>query len=194
MKDKLCPQVRVEASVMSKQGLGESFLAKTHYKIECLDSEGNLKWVEEFDNLVPNVGLNDVLDKYLKGSSYTAAFYVGLLQVAGSPAIVAGDTMASHSGWTEFAGYTMSPDVRPTLTLGTVASQSVDNSASTASFSITLASPVSSTIDGAFIATDNAKSGTAGILFSAGFFTGGAKSVGNGDTLNVTATITASAA
>lgn len=193
MKDEFCPQVRVEGSVMSKKGLAESFAAKTHYEIECRDADGNLKWVEAFDNLIPNAGLNDVLDKYLKGSSYTAAFYVGLLQAAASPAIAAGDTMASHSGWTEFTGYTNSPDVRPTLTLGTVASQSVDNSASVAAFAVTLASPESSTIDGAFICTDDTKGGTSGVLFSAGFFSS-AKSVGNGDTLNVTATVTAAAA
>lgn len=25
-----------------------------HYEIECLDKDGNLKWKEDFDNLVPD--------------------------------------------------------------------------------------------------------------------------------------------
>lgn len=164
----------------------EKTLFENHYIVECLDSNGNLKWTDEFDNLVTNVGLNDNLDKYLKGSAYTAAFYVGLTD--GTPTTAAADTMASHAGWAEVTAY--SESVRQTLTLGTVASQSVDNSASKASFSIN----GTATVGGAFIVTDNTKSGTTGVLYGVGAFTGGDKSVSNGDTLNVTVTCTAASA
>lgn len=164
----------------------EKTLFENHYIVECLDSNGNVKWTDEFDNLVTNVGLNDNLDKYLKGSTYTAAFYVGLTD--GTPTTAAADTMASHAGWAEVTAY--SESVRQTLTLGTVASQSVDNSASKASFSIN----GTATVGGAFIVTDNTKSGTTGVLYGVGAFTGGDKSVSNGDTLNVTVTCTAASA
>jgi hypothetical protein len=47
------------------------------------------------------------------------------------------------------------------------------------------------TIAGAFLCT--VSSGTSGILYSAGDFTGGDKSVDSGDTLNVTYTLSTAA-
>ncbi len=98
--------------------------------------------------------------------------------------VVAADTMASHAGWTENQNY--SEANRPTITLGTVASQSVDNSASKAVFTIN----ASGTIGGVFVTTDNTKGGTTGTLYGGGVFTGGSKAVANSDTLNVTHTFT----
>lgn len=160
---------------------------KTHYLLEAFDKDGNLKWTDEFDNLVVTAGLNDALDKHLKGSSYTAAWYVGL--TAGSPTFNAADTMASHGGWTEVTAY--SESVRPTLTLGSVSGGSVDNSASKASFSI---NSNSTTIGGAFVVSNSTKSGTTGVLYGGGARSGGNKTLDSGDTLNVTITLTTSAA
>lgn len=157
------------------------------YHVECFDKHGNLKWSDVAYNRVVNVGLNDLLDKYLKGSSYTAAFYVGLTD--GTPTTAAGDTMASAAGWSEVTAYDEAN--RPTLTLGTVASQSVDNSASKAAFTV---STNSTTIGGAFICTDNTKGGTSGVLYSVAAFSAGDKSLDDGDTLNVTVTATAATA
>lgn len=148
---------------------------------------GPLKWEHEFANIVTNVGLNDALDKYLKGSSYTGAFFVGLTD--GTPTVNAADTMASHAGWAEVTAY--SEGTRPALTLGTVASQSVSNTASKASFSI---NADSTTIGGAFLATASGKGETASILYSVAAFQAGDKGLDNGDTLNVTVTCTAAAA
>lgn len=173
------------AEVTRNSGFNAGFGLSTRYEIECFDADGNLKWREDFHNLVVNVGLDDNLDKYFKGSTYTAAHYVGLTD--GTPTVAAGDTMASHVGWVEVTDY--SESVRQTLTLGTVSGQSVDNSASKASFSIN----GTATVGGAFVATDSTKGGTTGILYGAGAFTGGDKAVSNGDTLNVTVTLSASA-
>lgn len=154
------------------------------YRVECRDASGDLKWLEEIPNTVVNVGLNDVLNKYLKGSSYTAAFYVGL---KGTGSVSSSDTMSSHSGWSEITAYSQS--TRSALTLGTVASQSVDNSGSPATFSIN----GTATVAGAFIATDSTKSGTSGTLYGAVDFSV-SRSVASGDTINVTATLTAASA
>lgn len=164
----------------------EIITLENHYHIECVGPDGKVKWTTEFDNIVTNVGLDDNLDKYLKGSAYTASFFVGLTD--GTPTVAAADTMASHAGWVEVVAY--SEATRPALTLGTVASQSVDNSASKASFSIN----GTTTVGGAFIVTNSTKSGTTGVLYGVGAFTGGDKSASNGDTLNVTVTCTAAAA
>lgn len=159
---------------------------KTHYKIECVGKDGKLKWVEEFDNLVVTEGLNDSLDKHLKGSTYTAAWYIGL--TAGSPSPAAGDTMSSHAGWTEVVAYSQAN--RVAVTFGSVSGGSVDNSGSPASFSI---NADTTTIGGAFLVTNNTKSGTTGILYGVGAFSAGNKVLDNGDTLNVTITCSASA-
>ncbi len=158
---------------------------RNHYVVECFDKDGNLKWRESSWNTVVNVGLDDVLDKYFKGSAYTAAFYVGL---KGTGTIAAADTMASHAGWSEITDY--SESVRQTLTLGSVSSQSVDNSASKAVFSIN----GTATVDGLFLVTNSTKGGTSGTLYGVVAFTGGSRSVVDGDTLNVTATLTAASA
>lgn len=158
---------------------------KSHYTIECRDKEGKLKWVDEFDNLVVDAGLNDSLDKHLKGSTYTAAWYVGLIYSSGT--VAAGDTMGSHAGWTEDQNY--SEANRQTLTLGAVSGKSVDNSASKAVFSINATTQVG----GAFVTSSNSKGGTTGTLYGGGLFTGGVRGVASGDTLNVTITLTAAA-
>lgn len=156
------------------------------YDFVCRAPDGTIKWRETIENLTTNVGLNEILDKFWKGAAYTAAHHVGL--VSGTPTVVAADTMASHAGWTEVVAYTET--VRQPLTLGDVANQSVDNSASVAVFNIN----ATIVIGGGFIATTNNKGGTTGILIGAAAFSGGNKSADNGDRLEVTVTLTAASA
>ena len=155
-----------------------------HYGFECFDENGELKWTDEFDNLVTTAGKNDLLDKYFKGSAYTAAWYVGLIDADTSyttgPA--AGDTASSHGGWVESTAY--SNGTRPALTLGTPSAGSVNNSGSVAAFSIN----GTDSIKGAFVISNSTKGGTTGILYSAGAFAAD-RSVVSGDTLNVTITL-----
>jgi hypothetical protein len=166
-------------------GVGMGAGATTHYTVECHDENGALRWVEEFDNLVVDTGLNELLSDTFKASAYTAAWYVGL--TAGSPSFAAGNTMASHAGWTESAAY--SEGARQTLTLGTVSGGSVSNSASKATFSVN----ATATIGGAFVANNSTKSGGTGVLYGGGAFTEGNRSVVNGDTLSVTVTLSVTA-
>lgn len=158
-----------------------------HYEIECRGPDGQIRWHDSIDNLVPNVGLNELLDKFWKGSTYTAAFFVGL--ISASPTVAAADTMSSHAGWTEVTAFTQG--ARQSLVLGTVASQSVNSGASPAVFSI---DTNATAIGGAFITTSSTKGGSTGILIGAGALTGGNKTLGNGDTLSITVTATAAAA
>lgn len=174
----------VAAGLIARPGAIEEFIAPHfRYLVQCFDADGDERWTEEFTNLVTTAGKNDLLDKYFKGSTYTAAWYVGLISNTSYSAIAAADTSASHAGWTESTAYSNAN--RPTLTLGTPASGSVDNSASKASFTIN----ATATIKGCFTITNNTKGGTTGILYSAGLFTEGDRSVVNGDTLQVTVTL-----
>ena len=157
----------------------------THfYEVECYGPDGNLKWQDTIHNLVTTTGLNKYLDATLSTGSASPAWYVGLVK-GKTTGYAAGDTIASHGGWTEaIAGtdYTTTGTNRITWTPGSVSAGSVSNTASKAVFPIlqTL------TISGAMMCS--AQSGTTGTLLGVGDFAGGDKSVANGDTLNVTVT------
>ncbi len=148
------------------------------FYIECRDSQGNLKWKDEAKNLVPNAALQDILDAYFPAgaSAGPTNVYVGL--TAGSPTPAAGDTMASHAGWTENQDY--SEAARQTYT-DVRTNQTVSNTAAKAVFSIN----GTTTIGGAFLTTNSTKGGTTGILICAAAFSGGNRSAQSGDTMNV---------
>ena len=154
------------------------------FTVQCFDAEGNLKWTEENHNLVVNVGLKDMNEKFFTGSSYTAAWFIGLYGAASSNNPAAGDTMASHAGWTEVTDY--SESTRPAATFGTSTTADpsvITNSSSVAVFNIT----ATTVVGGAFLTSNNTKGGTTGILFSASDFQSpGDRSVASGDVLNVT--------
>jgi hypothetical protein len=90
--------------------------------------DGSVKWEEIIRNLVTTEGGNDILTKYFKGSSYSAAWYCLL---KGSGAAAAGDTLASHSGWSEITAYSGN---RPALTFGTASARSLSATAVTFTF------------------------------------------------------------
>lgn len=142
------------------------------------------KWRDHINNLVTTVGKNDFLDKYLKGAAYTQTIRMGL---KGTGTAVAGDTQASHAGWLE-QGLANAPTYtgnRPSVTMGSAAAGS--SVSPVQAFAITS----SGTVFGCFINNGGSatKDDTTGVLFSAGDFSGGSKAVTNGDTINVTYTL-----
>jgi hypothetical protein len=133
---------------------------------------------------VVNQGLQDMNAKYFVGSAYTAAWYLGLVTgPASGTTFAAGDTLASHAGWTEDTNYAGS---RKACTFGTATTADpsvITNSLNTASFTMN----ATTTIAGAFLT--NVASGTSGVLFSASDFQApGDRAVVNGDVLVVTYT------
>lgn len=157
---------------------------KGRWDIECRDRiTGAIKWEDVIENLVTNVGLNHILSIVLASGTQITSWYVGL--TSSSPTPAAGDTMASHAGWTEV--HTQYDEAnRVTWTPGSVSGQSVSNTASKAQFTIN----GGVTVGGAFLTSDNTKNGTSGTLFSIGAFSGGNRSLVSTDVLNVTATFT----
>ncbi len=143
-------------------------------------------WEREDANLVTNVGRNDILDKYWRGSTYTQTVVMGL-KGTGAPA--AGDTQASHGSWLEVGG-TNAPAYtgnRKAVTMGAAASQS--SVSPQQSFAITS----TGTVSGLFMNNGGSatKDDTTGVLVSAVNFTGGDEAVNNLDTLLVTYTFNA---
>lgn len=171
---------KFKATVESRQGVREKMDVGFKYEVVAFRN-GKELWREVFYNIVTDQGINDMLDKYLKGSNYTAAHYIGL---KGSGSVSASDTMNSHPGWSEVTAYDEA--TRPQAVWGTVANKSVDNSANRASYTI---NADNTTIAGAFLSTDNTKGGTAGILLSVGDFSQ-ARTLSSGDVLYVTVTFT----
>ena len=160
------------------------------FHVQCFDKDGNLKWEESAHNLVVNEGLQNMNDEYFKGSTYTAAWYLGLVTGPGAGnTYAASDTLASHVGWTENTDYSGN---RKAVTFGTPTTADpsvIDNSGSPSQFAMT----GTATIAGAFLAS--VATGTSGILFSVSNFQApGDRSVVNGDTLNVTYTFSLDAA
>ena len=185
--DKVKSQDVATSSLIAGSSAADSASAKGVYKIQCHDAQGNLKWEAEAPNLVVNEGLQDMNAKYFTGTTYTAAWYLGLYGSGATNSPAAGNTMASHSSWTEVTDYSQA--TRPACTFGTptTANPSVaTNSASPATFSIN----GTTTVGGAFLTSNNTKSGTTGTLYSAADFSSpGDRAVVSGDTLSVTYTL-----
>ena len=150
------------------------------FTVTCHDAEGNLKWEDGFHNLVPSQGLQYMSASFFTATGYTTALYFGLITGPGSgTSYAAADTLASHAGWSE----SVLVGSRKSITFGTPTTATPSVTIGTSNvFTVTGAA----TIAGAFVT--NASTGTSGVLFAEGDFTGGDKSVTTGDTLAVTYT------
>jgi hypothetical protein len=170
---------------------GEAAQATGVFEIKCHDKDGNLKWSAESKNLVVNVGLQYMAGSALTSVSQITTWYLGLYGAGASNTPAAGDTMASHAGWTEVTAYSNANRVTATFVTATTADPSVvTNTASPAVFNIN----GTTTVGGAFLTSENTKGGTTGTLFSAADFgSPGDRSVVNSDTLSVTYTFSLAA-
>lgn len=186
MNDSLNIGDAVVATLVRGASQADSMELHGHYSVECRDANGELKWNEEIENLVTTVGKNFTMDTIF-GNVAGGAVVMGL---KGTGTAVVGDTQASHLGWSE-VGLANAPTYtgnRPTPTFS-----AASGGAKATSSAVTFAITSSGTVAGAFINIGGSatKDNTTGTLFSAGDFTGGARSVINGDTLNVSYTATA---
>lgn len=154
------------------------------WTLECLHQDGTPKWKEEYDNIVFDNGITDLLEKYFKGAGYTAAWYVGIVTQGG--VFAAADTMSAHAGWAENIQY--SQGNRPQLILGAMGNKTVNNTASKAQFTMN----ANATIMGTFLTTSPTKGGTTGVLYSAAAFLSGNKAVINGEILNASVVLSGS--
>lgn len=183
----------VQAGLITNRQSTERTGAGGVFTVECVAPDGTVKWTETFHNLVTWAGINNMNGVYFNSAAATTTWYLGLVQGPGSGTTFAyADTLATHGGWTELAPGTAYSGNRKTATFAAATSgvnpSVVTNSASPAAFTML----GTYTVAGALLC--NAASGTSGLLFSAGDFTGGDKQVDSGDQLNVTYTFSLSAA
>jgi hypothetical protein len=188
MESKARSTDKVSGAIERFSGFGEGAAGGGTFIFEARDKDGNVKWTAEAKNLTTNAGRQDMNAKYFTGTTYTAAWFIGLVNNSPTPSYSVNDTMASHAGWVETTDY--SGTDRATADFGTattadpsVIANTVASGGTVASFSIT----GTVTIDGAFLTATQDNSTNTGILFSvAAFESPGDRSVVNGDTLNVT--------
>ena len=157
-----------------------------------------LVWHDVVHNLITTEGGNALLTHALKGSAYTAAQTMGLIEDTGYTAVAITNTAANitavgggspANGWNEAPVGTCA--TRGTPSFGTAASKQLATSSAVA-FS-TLATD---TIKGVFlmarstaaVAPTTTVGNTSGALYSAGLFSGGDQAVTASGTLNVTYT------
>ena len=154
------------------------------FRAENYSPDGVLLWADVAKNAVVTVGLNSLLDVYLRNQTQIATWYLGLVDNTGFSAYSASDTMSSHAGWSESVAYSNS--TRVAWSPSAASAGSISNS-STSDFTIN----ASATIKGVFLTSGSAKSGTTGTLFATANFSGGNQTVNSGDTLKVTYTCSA---
>ena len=153
------------------------------YVATCYGADGVEKWSDTIENLTTNVGRASLNDAYL-GNTAAGAVVMGL---KGTGTAAYADTQASHAGWLE-VGATNAPTYSGTRkTPAFSASTSANPAVKTTSAAVVFAMTGSGTVAGAFINVGGSATidNTTGVLFSAGDFTAGSKTVTSGDTINV---------
>lgn len=187
-------QITMQSNVVGSETIGIEGV----YHVVCRDAEGNVKWEDQFPNLVNAVGKQLMLDTLLSGSSYTTVGpYLGLISGA-SPTFAAADTMGSHGGWTEFTNYTVGGSaVRGTASFGSATSAGTTPTNVTTKTATAITYTITGgggTVGGCFLVTGSGASSTqgntSGTLYSAGAFAT-AKVTTAGDTVSVTYSTTA---
>ena len=179
----------VDATVTRNAGSTEQVAVEGVYTAECYDAAGNLKWSDVVQNLTTNVGRASLNDAYL-GNTAAGAIVMGL---KGTGTAAYADTQASHGTWLEVGG-TNAPTYSGTRKTPTFsASTSANPAVKTTSAAVVFTMTGSGTVAGAFINVGGSATidNTTGVLFSAGDFTAGSKTVTSGDTINVTYTLSA---
>ena len=184
------------ATLQANASIPEGMGVEGFYHVECRDAQGNLKWNEEFPNLVVAVGKQLLLDTLLRtsGTYTTVGPFLGLIN--NSTSFAATDTMSSKT-WTELTTYTVGGSaVRGTAVFAAASSSGTtpSNVTTSTATAITYTMTGSATVYGCFLVTGTGAvstiSSTAGTLYSEGNFST-AKTVTSGDTVTVTFSTTA---
>jgi hypothetical protein len=149
------------------------------YYLECVSPDGEVRWQERWENLIPNEGRDYILNSALNGAAQLSTWYNGLYEGNYTPQ--ATDTMATFvANATEITAY--SGAARPVLVDDPLANGLFANTTTKAEFTFT----ADKTVRGGFISSGSLKGGTTGVLLSA-VLGSSPKTVAAGEILRVTA-------
>jgi hypothetical protein len=175
------------------------------FHVECYSADGELKWVDDIHNAVTNEGLAYTMNAlFYGGTQYTenVDWYIGLVDINPTDPTYTDTAAAIATSVMGVAEYTEYDEAgRQILNLnaaGTPSGGTVTNSNSSAVASFTISSP-GTDVGGCFIvagtgAGTKGSNVSPGVLYGAGAFSAGNKTVDTGDTLNVTVNVTAASA
>lgn len=198
----------LDASVTRGSSQSEQMEVSGRYRAECLDAQGNVKWVEDFDNIVTTEGKRFLLDTvFISGSAGTGTLSGGAVMHFRAAYIASVTTPAITNtyavpGYTEPSSTLITARGIPAWSAAALVT-GVDKATSAAFTTGAMGgSGLTATIYGIAIVVLNAATvGTLGTpsdvaqagakLYSVGNFTA-SKPVSSGDTLNVTYTTTLS--
>ncbi len=178
MISQLSPSHGVAVTMERNRNAEDVVAPKGMFHVVLEDKDGNVKFEGDFPNGVTNEGKNNWLGVYFHADTQITTWYLGLIDNSGWTAEAAGDTLASHTGWSEFTSYSGS---RQSWGPGASASQSITNG-TPVQFTMT----GSGTIKGIFVAS--VASGTSGKLWATADF-GSTVPVSTSDVLKVTYTV-----
>lgn len=135
------------------------------------------KLLERVPNLNPTAGKNYALDTIFNDDTPEANWYLGLISASPTPTLATGDTLASHTGFSEITGL-----VAPRILWNPSAASGGSKTAPVVEFE------ANATIEVAGCFLCSVISGTAGILFAEALFADTYDLV-SGNTFRVTYTV-----
>lgn len=151
------------------------------YHVQCVGADGRVKWEEECPNVVTTEGKNAILDKFLGLAAAYAGLAIGLHTVVGN----ASSTYATPSPQVEPGTGIYAARLAPSFSAASAGAK-----ATSAAVSFPMLGTAN--ITGCFLVAGgtgiltNGNTAASAVLLSSGAFSGGTRSVINGDTLNVT--------
>jgi hypothetical protein len=175
---------RITDTVLASSGADEGAHGAGRYLFEIVrDGEVIDSW--EQANTIVEQGLTYKTAAALLDGTKIAAWYV--IPISGTPTIIAGNTYATHAGWTEVEAYDESTRRAWTGVAGSPGAAT--NAASRAEFTISSGGATIggvALVGGGSAATTKGDTAGGGTLFSAAAFTGGNRTLSEADVLRVT--------
>lgn len=168
---------RLQRLFAARVNAGSGIKIGGHFAAFFYDVGGNLREVVPIKNLVPAAACNDVLDVYLGGGTQKTQWWIA---PKGSGAVADSDTMASHPGWAEITAY--SETTRQLFVPGAAVNKSIDNDGDEPTFT---ANEDGVEISGSFLCSGSTKGGTADLLFAAGDFPDGTRTLNTGESVKI---------
>ena len=152
------------------------------YHVECIGADGAVRWSDVAYNVVSNQGKGALLDNYFPaGTAPTAPTQYMSLITSGTATTAS--TYASPT-----VTETTSSVIAARVAMGFSNAASGAKASTTTTFSIIGSATITGSMvvsGGSGVTTVANTAATGGILFSAANFSAGSKTVGSGDTLNV---------
>lgn len=144
------------------------------------DENGNrrLRHKEIIRNGVTDFGKDEALNVLFVSGAQITSWFLGQIDAAGFTGVAPGDLSGSHTGWTEFTGY--SEVTRPQWSPAAASGQAVVNG-SPVNFNITS----TASLKGIFAISVNTKGGATGTLWATALYAADIP-VNNGDLLKIT--------